>query len=106
MCDMSRILINMRTIVICMVVSVAAEILIEYLDWFMAKTDMAYALDICNTVFSVLILAILISVTVKAVRSGRDASRSTALTVGINIVLYVAYTQVLQAVDYTVQAFV
>lgn len=106
MCDMSRILINMRTIVICMVVSVAAEILIEYLDWFMEKPDMAYALDICNTVFSVLILAMLINVTVKAVRSGRDTSRSTALTVGINIVLYVAYTQILQVVDYTVQAFV
>ena len=106
MCDMSRILINMRTIVICMVVSVAAEILIEYMDWFMAKTDMAYALDICNTVFSVLILAMLINVTVKAVRSGCDTSRSTALTVGINIVLYVAYTQILQTVDYTVQAFV
>lgn len=106
MCDMSRILINMRTIVICMVVSVAAEILIEYMDWFMAKTDMAYALDICNTVFSVLILAMLINATVKAVRSGRDTSRSTALTVGINIVLYVAYTQVLQAVNYTVQVFV
>ena len=103
---MSIIFIIMRTIVICMVVSVAAEILIEYMDWFMAKTDMAYALDICNTVFSVLILAMLINVTVKAVRSGRDTSRSTALTVGINIVLYVAYTQVLQAVDYTVQAFV
>lgn len=103
---MSRSLINMRTIVICMVVSVAAEILIEYLDWFMEKPDMAYALDICNFIFSVLILAMLINVTVKAVRSGRDTSRSTALTVGINIVLYVAYTQVLQAVDYTVQAFV
>ena len=103
---MSRILINMRTIVICMVVSVAAEILIEYLDWFMEKPDMAYALDICNTVFSVLILAMLINVTVKAVRSGRDASRSTALTVGFSIVLYIVYTQILQVVDYTVQAFV
>lgn len=103
---MKKNLLSNKNIILYMLISVVLQFIVEYFEWVLQMTDIAYILDIFNTILEEVILVVVIIKIVKMIRRAKKSVGNTISKVCLWIILAIAYIMIVRSIIYGVQAFI